>query len=535
MFRCPNCGSTELITDASIGVVCEQCSTVIEDELLVNAAEFTKQSDGSSRINGQFVGEFSAAYNGINRGVQVNGSPLMLSCSSSSRANMLSKMKAYMNVISDALSLGDRGTFLVEAAHRLFEALQHRSFLKGRNAKSVATVCLYISCRKEKVPRFLVDFSEVNRVNMYDLARVYVAAKKLIKIQVPPIDAMAFIERYAVELEFEDKVSEICKTAKRIVKRLKKDFIDAGRKPAGICAAALYVAAKIHGFKRTIDQVVEVVKISQITLRNRLLEFENTPSSALTAPEFMKVDLPAVENPPCMRAEVKAIENLSERLEEGAAPRSQLRIEQTLSTEVIKSSTLQASIRKAKQDKFYKELEAELRQAVEKAAELDNSVLQDIGKEDSLEVENEVVDFDDELPVEQLIEQKELDNDGYGKRKRSDSSSSVSVSSDDDEINNILLNENEEKAKTAMFNVHYDLYFKRKAAKDKLSKRGDYKKRLENRADASSKIKEEQRAQNISDSAAMSLKHLIQSDKKLSDKINYEAIEDLFSVEVSNM
>jgi len=61
---------------------------------------------------------------------------------------------------------------------------------------------------------------------------------------------------------------------------------DAGRRPAGVCGAALYIAAHIHGFRRKKADVVAVVHVGENTLQQRLDEFENTEAGLLTAEEF---------------------------------------------------------------------------------------------------------------------------------------------------------------------------------------------------------------------------------------------------------
>lgn len=67
---------------------------------------------------------------------------------------------------------------------------------------------------------------------------------------------------------------------------MKRDWMHTGRSPAGICGAALFVAAAMHGLSRTQDEVVGVVHIGSATLAKRISEFERTPISALTAQEF---------------------------------------------------------------------------------------------------------------------------------------------------------------------------------------------------------------------------------------------------------
>uniref|UniRef100_A0A1B0G543 Cyclin-like domain-containing protein n=1 Tax=Glossina morsitans morsitans TaxID=37546 RepID=A0A1B0G543_GLOMM len=95
--------------------------------------------------------------------------------------------------------------------------------------------------------------------------------------------------RFANRLQFGAKTHEVSMTALRIVQRMKKDSIHSGRRPTGLCGAALLIAARMHEFSRTIVDVVKIVKIHESTLRKRLTEFADTPSSSLTLDEFMSI------------------------------------------------------------------------------------------------------------------------------------------------------------------------------------------------------------------------------------------------------
>ena len=99
--------------------------------------------------------------------------------------------------------------------------------------------------------------------------------------------------RFANRLEFGEKTHEVSMTAQRLVQRMKKDSIHSGRRPSGLCGAALLLAGRMHDFSRKPNDIVRVVKIHESTLRKRLLEFGETPSSALTIDEFMSIDLEA--------------------------------------------------------------------------------------------------------------------------------------------------------------------------------------------------------------------------------------------------
>uniref|UniRef100_A0A8C8R7P1 Transcription factor TFIIB cyclin-like domain-containing protein n=1 Tax=Pelusios castaneus TaxID=367368 RepID=A0A8C8R7P1_9SAUR len=91
-------------------------------------------------------------------------------------------------------------------------------------------------------------------------------------------------------------------TALRLLQRMKRDWMHTGRRPSGLCGAALLVAARMHDFRRTVKEVIRVVKVCESTLRKRLTEFEDTPTSQLTIDEFMKIDLEEECDPPSFTA-----------------------------------------------------------------------------------------------------------------------------------------------------------------------------------------------------------------------------------------
>ena len=86
---------------------------------------------------------------------------------------------------------------------------------------------------------------------------------------------------------------------------MKKDWIHFGRRPSGLCGAALLIASRLHCFNRSVGDVIKVVKVHESTLRKRLNEFGETPASQLTLDEFMNIDLDAMTeemDPPSFKA-----------------------------------------------------------------------------------------------------------------------------------------------------------------------------------------------------------------------------------------
>ncbi len=67
---------------------------------------------------------------------------------------------------------------------------------------------------------------------------------------------------------------------------------------AGICGAALILAARMNNFRRTVREVVLVVKVCEVTVNNRLEEFQHTATSKLTVQQMRQGDHTAPSDPP---------------------------------------------------------------------------------------------------------------------------------------------------------------------------------------------------------------------------------------------
>ncbi|XP_071323708.1 transcription factor IIIB 90 kDa subunit-like isoform X2 [Trachinotus anak] len=173
---------------------------------------------------------------------------------------------------------------------------------RGRKTEHVIAACLYLVCRTEGTPHMLLDLSDLLQVNVYILGKTFLLLARELCINAPAIDPCLYIPRFAHMLEFGVKTHEVSMTALRLVQRMKRDWMHTGRRPSGLCGAALLVAARMHKFRRTVKDVISVVKVCQTTLRKRLTEFEDTPTSQLTIDEFMRVDLEQECDPPSFTA-----------------------------------------------------------------------------------------------------------------------------------------------------------------------------------------------------------------------------------------
>ncbi|KAF8504357.1 hypothetical protein F5888DRAFT_737439 [Russula emetica] len=61
-----------------------------------------------------------------------------------------------------------------------------------------------------------------------------------------------------------------------------------GRRSAGMCGACLLLAARMNNFRRSLEKIIQVVKIADPTLRKRLKRPNPNPSSYLSPEKSLR-------------------------------------------------------------------------------------------------------------------------------------------------------------------------------------------------------------------------------------------------------
>lgn len=285
---CSTCGSSDIDFDPSRGdTVCTSCGSVLEESVIVSEVTFQENGAGGSSVVGQFV---SNEGNKVGQGLGFRSG-----FGRESRTVTLENGKRRLQALANQVQLNNH---CVESAYMFFKLAVSKRLTKGRRTSHVAAACLYLVCRTEKTPHLLIDFSDVLQVEVMTLGRVFFKLQHELCINLPVIDPCLYIHRFSHQLQFENKEQDVTNTALRLVSRMKRDWIQYGRRPSGLCGAALLVAARLHGFHRTVKEVVKVVRLSDTTIRKRLAEFRKTPSGQLTVDQFNTIDLEEEQDPP---------------------------------------------------------------------------------------------------------------------------------------------------------------------------------------------------------------------------------------------
>ncbi|XP_065762883.1 transcription factor IIIB 90 kDa subunit isoform X1 [Muntiacus reevesi] len=291
---CRGCGGTDIELDAARGdAVCTGCGSVLEDNIIVSEVQFVENSGGGSSAVGQFV-----SLDGAGKTPTLGGG-FHVNLGKESRAQTLQNGRRQIHHLGNQLQLNQH---CLDTAFNFFKMAVSKHLTRGRRMAHVVAACLYLVCRTEGTPHMLLDLSDLLQVNVYVLGKTFLLLARELCINAPAIDPCLYIPRFAHLLEFGEKNHEVSMTAMRLLQRMKRDWMHTGRRPSGLCGAALLVAARMHDFRRTVKEVISVVKVCESTLRKRLTEFEDTPTSQLTVDEFMKIDLEEECDPPSYTA-----------------------------------------------------------------------------------------------------------------------------------------------------------------------------------------------------------------------------------------
>jgi transcription factor IIIB 90 kDa subunit len=305
----PTCGNSSCtrsdVVEDDGKLICRSCGFVVSDVQITQELTFGEAANGAAVVQGVYVG--ANEENARNTGL----GPSKLTGGMDSRQVTERNGHHHINNLVAALRLS--GTQR-DRAYLMWTLAMNQNFIQGRVTKQVAAVCLYIACRHDTECRLmLVDFSDLLEMNVFKLGQIYTSFMEALNLNdrhlnLGIVNPENLIHRFAQDLEFGPDEHKIANEAVQVLKRLDRDWITTGRRPAGVCAAALILAARMNNYRRTVREVVYTAKVCEITINKRLDEFRYTDSSKLTVEEFRHHggNLGAVHDPPAFYQQFEA-------------------------------------------------------------------------------------------------------------------------------------------------------------------------------------------------------------------------------------
>ena len=178
------------------------------------------------------------------------------------------KAEQRMKALAVAMGLAD--TDCADMAMRYFRLALEQKFNQGRRSQYVVASCLYLTCRRKRTSHMLIDFSDKLKINLFALGATYLKLVRTLKVvDIPIIEPEIYIRRFARELGFGEETTKVASDATRLVQRMDRDWLSSGRRPSGLCGAALFIASRMNNFRRSVREIVYFVKVSDATVKKR--------------------------------------------------------------------------------------------------------------------------------------------------------------------------------------------------------------------------------------------------------------------------
>ena len=278
----PECGAGDVAEDDG-KLICRSCGFVVQDVHIAQEVTFGEAANGAAIVQGVYVGANEAgARSSALVGAKLGGG---LDSRQVTERNGLQQINNIVSALHLTPIHRDR-------AMNIYRLAMNVNFIQGRSTRDVAAVCLYIACRRDSDSKMmLIDFSDILEINVFRLGQVYNTLVQEIGLRtdgvgIYDINPENLVQRFAQDLEFGADEHRIANEAVQILKRMKRDWMLVGRRPAGVCGAALILAARMNNYRRTVREVVYTAKVADITIHKRLEEFKFTESSRLSVAEF---------------------------------------------------------------------------------------------------------------------------------------------------------------------------------------------------------------------------------------------------------
>ncbi len=156
-----------------------------------------------------------------------------------------------------------------ETSSVIYRRAVEKKLVRGRSIEAMVAAAVYAAARIRRVPRTLDEIARFSRINKKELGACYRLLIRELQIRIPLADPADFVIRFAADLKMTGR------TARKAIDlvTLEKDRNQtAGKDPAGIAAACLYLAGIIEGERRTQKEIADKAMVTEVTVRNRYKE-----------------------------------------------------------------------------------------------------------------------------------------------------------------------------------------------------------------------------------------------------------------------
>ncbi|MFW9969178.1 MAG: transcription initiation factor IIB family protein [Candidatus Odinarchaeota archaeon] len=276
---CPECGGSIIPLIDTGDIVCKQCGLVINEKNLDFSHNGRRAYTTQEKINREQTGapiSILLPDMGLSTVIdksKINNPDLKRAAKWNTRITWQKRnlliASTELKRISTILNLPN---YVREDAMRLYIEAFKKKLLRGRSINAMVAACLYLACRRKGVPRTFQEILNEASVNAKDVRRCYTTLIREMKLNPPSTNPVSLVPKYMSDLGLNSEIEQL---TTKILNTYRKRFSISGKDPKGLCAGAIYLACRLRNQEVTQQQIVQVIGVTEVTLRSRYKELKN--------------------------------------------------------------------------------------------------------------------------------------------------------------------------------------------------------------------------------------------------------------------
>ncbi|MGZ0747212.1 MULTISPECIES: transcription initiation factor IIB [unclassified Haloparvum] len=287
-LTCPECDSSEIVTDTDHERICDDCGLVLDGQQIDRGPEWRafnhSERQSKSRVGAPVTKTMHDK--GLTTTIDWKDKDAYGRSISSKKRSQMHRLRKWQERIRTkdagernlqfALSEVDRMASALgvprsvrEVASVIYRRALTEDLIRGRSIEGVSTAALYAACRQEGIPRSLDEVADVSRVEQKEIGRTYRYISQELGLELKPVDPKQFVPRFGSSLDLSEEVQA---KATEIIDVSAEEGLLSGKSPTGFAAAAIYAASLLCNEKKTQREVAEVAQVTEVTIRNRYQE-----------------------------------------------------------------------------------------------------------------------------------------------------------------------------------------------------------------------------------------------------------------------
>ena len=190
-----------------------------------------------------------------------------------------SQLKVFTEIASKSKSHGIPN-MIIEQAKAYYKIISEKSIHRGSNRNGLIAACIYMACKKEKVPRSTKEIAAIFNIDIQDMTKGCKKFKEIFRLNNIEItknnssNPLDYIERFCSNLQILDDVKYVCEFV--AVKSISSNHnIVMDNTSPSIAAGTIFLVINLLNYPITKKNVAIACKISEVTISKCFKKLNN--------------------------------------------------------------------------------------------------------------------------------------------------------------------------------------------------------------------------------------------------------------------